>query len=1101
MINSSSAIIERKRLFDLLAHDHVHRTLVLGRAGQGKSTLLASWLASFKPETLWIRINGYNRDQKLAAGLDIDCRRTSSSLKNALGTLKNPEGGLTRNEPGDSGDKWYRFIEEITSDRSEPLWIVIDDLHLLGTDPYRPDLLNGIIRAINDPPLGSRLLLAGRFVPDSIAKATKEAARPDLVIDNRRLAFDLQEIRLFFRKAASMSLAVSEAEQILSLTWGWPGGLKRVLELLGPVPAPERRRYIASGLESDLVQRLEPFFQQQVLAHLPAQTRETLLELSVYESLDRRLLVAAGWPESKTTVLDRLHAVNLFLDRRYIPDRGWSYVFHPLLRRYLHRHFHQIHGRRLFCRASLTAATTCQRINRSLDAVDNFFAANKPEEAAGIISHRGTDLVITGQFGRLRRWMQRLPAPLLEQNPWLQWLKAVCQQPASIGRVHTFDRLRSQFASLPDLRGQLLATASLLEAAVFVNFDRRKLAGWVSDGRRLLDQAADRRYYGWAKAWLWLQIGLAQIFTGLDLQQGMSACRNASFLASLIRNDHIRSIAESLTAMGLTLTGNLGKARRALEKADSLERRAGCEAYELLHEMIRLEFSLHLGNWPLAQKAKTVLEERIEDSGLLFLYPALLDAAARLNLYRGKTEEADKWRHHLADAATLAADPYYTAMAYRTGALVRYRNERFEQAAEFIRQALEILEHENLQILPYWQARLAAGLISLRRGRTEEALDHLEACGRFFDQAACISARAEKRLAMALVFKQAGQSRPAAEQLYSACKLLEESPSSHFTCLGPADLAELGRLAVTTGQKPTIKWGRRWLQLYGPSTTKAGPDGRREKHLPGCGRRQNTRQLLPKQLRIYTFGRFAVCNGLDQPIERRPLVTGRTAQLLKALIVLGVREVPREQLLETLWPEADPRAGNQTFKVTLHRLRKAMEPSLTRGNPSAYLHLSGKRLSLDRNLCWIDSEAFLKLDKDIRRGREALDQEHLLALCFRATALYQGPFLPEERYSSWTEVKRAALATAFVRIQLTMARILERRNDPEAAIECYRRILDHDPVSVDACQGLMRLYARLGRFGHLRNVYLDHCRALAEQIDEQPDPETKALYHRLSYGR
>ena len=222
---------------------------------------------------------------------------------------------------------------------------------------------------------------------------------------------------------------------------------------------------------------------------------------------------------------------------------------------------------------------------------------------------------------------------------------------------------------------------------------------------------------------------------------------------------------------------------------------------------------------------------------------------------------------------------------------------------------------------------------------------------------------------------------------------------------------------------------------------------------------------------------------------------------MKALIVLGVREIPREQILETLWPETDPKAGNQALKVTLHRLRKAMEPCMEKGRNSAYIHLSGKRLSLDRNLCWIDSEAFLKLEKEIRRSREALDQEHLLDLCRRATALYQGPFLPEERYTTWVEIKRSALAEAFVRIQLTMAGILETRGQAEDAIECYRQILASDPLSVDACQGLMKLYANLGHFGHLRDVYLTHCRILADQIGEEPDRETRQLYLSLRHHR
>ncbi|GEM_PF-3817980 len=1088
MIGPSPNIIERRRLFDLLTRRHLRRVLVLGQPGQGKSTLLASCPAACRAETLWLNITPPAiATDDAPARLRVDRRKSSPTIGQKLDAcmLLSPD--------------WQQNLVSMAS--GAVLRIIIDGLHLLNGRPADSGWQAWIARTIENLPGNSRLFMAGRFVPASIRRPVEETARPDLVLANHHLAFDPQETRLLFRQAAGVSLTAAEAGHILAITRGWPEALQAALDLLAPVPAPERRRYIETGLEPDLGQRLERFFRQQVLEHLFPGATELLLEAAVYENPDKQLLAAAGWSEADTAVLDELYSANLFLDRRYVPDKGWSYEFHPLFRQFLLRCYRQVRGRRALCRSHLAAARTCRRIRRPLEAVGNLLAAGRAEEAAEILSRKGAGLVATDQHGRLRRWLKSLPGPLVRQNPWLRWLQAVCQPMASVRRVHVLDRLRSQFAALEDSRGRLLATASLLEAATFVSFDRRQLATWTAEGRRLLDTLAGRPYYGWAKAWLWLQIGLAQIYTGIDLQQGLSACRNACLLASLIRNDNLRSIAESIIALGMTLNGNLDKARLALERAGPLDDRTGGGAYSLLQDVIRLEFALHQGDWPMATRAKAVLEDRIEDSGLLFIYPALLDASARLSLYRGDPAEADRWRRHLADAAILASDPYYTAMAHRIGALVRYRQGRFQQAAGFIRQALEILEAEKLATLPYWQARLAAGIISLRCERPEAAGRHLEAAGRFFDQSACTFGRIEQRLATALLYDHAGQAQEAEARLHSACRLLQTAPGTHFTCLRPDDLVALGKRAVTTGRETTIACGRRWLRRYGPlaagtgtghSHVTAGAGGRH----PGSGRK-----LRPQQLRILTFGHFAICDGLGRPLERRGLATGRPAQLLKALIALGVREVPREQLLETLWPEVDPRLSGRTFKVTLHRLRRAMEPSLAGGRPSAYLHLSGKRLSLDRNLCWIDSEAFLGLDKKIRRGKESLNREDLLDLCRRATAIYQGPFLPEERYAPWAEVKRAALATAFAGIQLTMAEILESRNQPQAAIECYHRILENDPLSVKACQGLMRLYAGLGRFGHVRDVYLSHRKVLAEQIEEEPDPETRQLYLCLRHPR
>jgi DNA-binding SARP family transcriptional activator len=222
--------------------------------------------------------------------------------------------------------------------------------------------------------------------------------------------------------------------------------------------------------------------------------------------------------------------------------------------------------------------------------------------------------------------------------------------------------------------------------------------------------------------------------------------------------------------------------------------------------------------------------------------------------------------------------------------------------------------------------------------------------------------------------------------------------------------------------------------------------------------------------------------------------------LLKAIIVHGSRDIPKEILIEDLWPEADPAASARNFKVTLHRLRKALQPELRSGVRSAYVHLREGRVSLDADRCRVDVGRFLEVAKRIRTGGGRLDSDALLDLCRRARQLYQGDFLPEEPYAPWVELKRSALRDTYQQVRETEARVLAQKGFLEDAAAGYADLLQMDPCLEAAAQALMALYARLGRRGDALRVYQAFAAALRRQLGAQPDLRTQSIYKRIQAG-
>ena len=198
---------------------------------------------------------------------------------------------------------------------------------------------------------------------------------------------------------------------------------------------------------------------------------------------------------------------------------------------------------------------------------------------------------------------------------------------------------------------------------------------------------------------------------------------------------------------------------------------------------------------------------------------------------------------------------------------------------------------------------------------------------------------------------------------------------------------------------------------------------------------------------VYTLGRFEVL------VDRAPLCTGRkhpkrTLALLKALIAMGGRRVPRCALVDVLWPDIDGDLGQNALEVTLHRLRNRL------GVADAIVARGGC-LELDPNQVWVDALEFGAAPTDNDSGPSIKVEQ--------AFALYRGGFLPDDRDASWSLRTREKLRARFVRIVAEAAAQLEASARFDAAARLYERALGVDDLACVFHDGLARCLQRLGR--------------------------------------
>jgi tetratricopeptide (TPR) repeat protein len=149
----------------------------------------------------------------------------------------------------------------------------------------------------------------------------------------------------------------------------------------------------------------------------------------------------------------------------------------------------------------------------------------------------------------------------------------------------------------------------------------------------------------------------------------------------------------------------------------------------------------------------------------------------------------------------------------------------------------------------------------------------------------------------------------------------------------------------------------------------------------------------PWPIKIVTLGRFELIKD-GQPVQFYRKTQQKPLALLKALIGLGGRGVREDQISDALWPDADGDIAHESFKITLHRLRKLIgyEKALT---------LHEGRLTLDDRFCWVDVWAY----EHLLRGADACWKEgqmnRSVQFIEKAIELYKGSFLGHEIEQPW----------------------------------------------------------------------------------------------------
>ncbi|MCX7792761.1 MAG: transcriptional regulator [Chloroflexaceae bacterium] len=1115
-------------------------TLVVAPAGYGKTTLLTQWADELQrtgAHVLWLGLDAEDQAPSLLLAYLVRAfQRHLPEVGEESWRVIHSAADLERDWPVVAG----ALLSELQTALTTPTFLIIDDVHLISDGPITTALIGYLLRAA--PPT-LHVILASRRMID-ISPLPRMRAEGALVeVEQGDLSLNRDEAAELLARAG-VRLPAEELDLLLQRTEGWVLSVQLAARALARL-APEQRRTYLETLDSS-ERSLFDYLASEVLANLPPDLLEFLAQAALTDQFDAPLIAEVLARPDAEALINRCVQLGLPIS---LVDSGesaaQSYRFHPLWSRLLRERALHTLGAGALVDLHTRYGAAFERRGRLEVAMAHYSAAGDDEAMAGALRRRAWPLIESPQRDSIRAWLESLPAERRERDAELLhmwgWSIAASQPDQALQTISRAAELYSREGNYQRELRALSDVAALIfwegRPADFANVCVRAVhaANRVRDtwarGAALASTAAllySRGRYAAALRvaahatrhprsvfWQWL---LAMIVSSIHTQQGypeaaLTAIGQALEMPQVERDDRLHQNLLLLKALALYQQGQVNEAvfvaldayRRLsvyeqqsvigvsaaflalllaeqgeteeaityLSRARSIANASGSAALLTRTQVIEAYLARRSGQDAIATAAALDL---VRHSRAVGGDPAAATATQRgqapgdlappaqsthdlwLQLYLlvvlgegGETERAANLAAELASEMLARGDGLFLASVQIYRAALEQRLGKPDASLEALQVGWNLCERHRFGFLP---------------GLPQAVVEH------------AVASAIEHGLAPVAVGEVLRRQIPR-----SAPALLLQMLANPTT---PAIRARIAVLLGDLGAAQAYSTLRTMLKDRHPDVRSAAESAmERLVYRPGY------------RLNVRTLGAFGVWRG-DVEIRDRDWRSIKARQLLQLLLVERGRMLPRDRIMDMLWPGLDTEAAANNLRVTLSRLTKAIEPNRPEGAPMYYILQQGDTYGFN-----VDSDHgydAAEFSDAVEQGRAALQRGQRAEAITRfrqAISLYGGPFLPDCLYEDWSVVERERLELLFTEASLRLGNLLLEDGNPHEAIGLAWRVLEYDQAQEEAYQLLMRAYGILGERSTALRLYNRCVAALHQELGVEPLPETVAIYQKI----
>jgi len=1051
-----SGCLPRTKLFRLVDRSCKKAPLlwVCGPPGCGKTTLVSTYLEARNIPALWYRIDA--GDDDLASFfyyLGLAGKRVAPRMRKPL-PLLTPEylAGI---------QEFNRlFFENLFARLTPARALVFDDYHEI---PKKSPLHDVIVTGVSRAPEGTTVILVSRRDPPP--------AFARLRVNNRLETIGWEDLRLTLAECGDIARLRGKKRQsdkgirdLHAMTDGWVAGLVLILE------GSRSRAIEPPPLMHRTPPKLVDYFGSEIFDRLGKSAREFLLKTAYLPDMTATAAEALTGERRAPQLLSYLRENNLFLMEHMHSEP--LYRYHPLFREFLLSRAPDTLGEQGTRAIKRRAAVLLEKEGRIEDAAVLFSDIGDQASLSRLILAHAASLVAQGRSRTLEAWLGRLPDDTVQKSPWVLYWLGACRMPIDPGgsRSHA-ERSFEQFWDRKDPAGTFLSWSLIIDNLCMYLNDFKALDAWIDRFEKITE-----RFPSFPSPEIEARV-VASLLGGLYMRRvdhpDIEAwVKKASALIRECKDIPVRLQATLYLFLYFIWIGDFPRARGIVES--TREWISSSPSYPPRRILFHLfEARLHCGVAQFDDSIRSAARglEIAATSGIHLWDFLLLGEETSAFLGKGDLDSASACLRQMAPF--LGTDQKYNQ------AFFHHLSSWHAALKGDFPLALSLEEMADALITDCGApCGIALGNVYMARleeeiGKTEDAANHLEKAERIARGMKSPILEYQCLLVKADIAFLRGDEASGLASLGKALSIGRENGYFHYDSWIPSFMTRLCVRSLEHGiEVPYVQELIRKRNLV-PATPPLEVE------------------TWPWPVRIFALGRFNLV------IEGAPPSSGRKSpqkplELLKALIALGGREVPEEQLGEILWPDADGDLAQQSLSTNLKRLRK-----LLGAERSVPLH--DGRISLNNRYCWVDAWAFERILGQAGAagipGSPVPDGREIARVAEKAIALYRGAFLSGETFCSAIDTYRERLRSKFLRAILQAGRHWEQSGERETAVACYQKGLEVDPLSEGLCRSLISCHVRMGRSAEAHAVYLRFRKILSGVLGVSPSLDLEALLH------
>ena len=232
----------------------------------------------------------------------------------------------------------------------------------------------------------------------------------------------------------------------------------------------------------------------------------------------------------------------------------------------------------------------------------------------------------------------------------------------------------------------------------------------------------------------------------------------------------------------------------------------------------------------------------------------------------------------------------------------------------------------------------------------------------------------------------------------------------------------------------------------------------------------------------------------DRTIRERDWKKRKARLLFAMLVVRRGQDIPRDQILDHLWPDLTEDKARNNFYVAWSMMKNALVSPEKRAEGCPYVESIRGRCRIVRESVRSDVDEFEELMAASREAEAAGRPESAIAALQELMSVYRGELLPGDVYDDWFSALRDKYRFEFIDAMVRGAEMLLERDDPCEALVFARTALNVDRYREDLYQLALRCHIAAGQRSAAIETFIQCKTQLAEELGLDPGKETIELY-------